>query len=232
MIDWHSHILPGMDDGSRSVEESLAMLKLMSGQGVSCVAATPHFYANAETCDHFLSRRHSSFEALTGHLTNEHPRVLCGAEVRYYPGIAKFNDLSSLTIDGTRVLLLEMPMMHWTEYTVNELIELSVARGLTVALAHIERCLPMQNIKTFIRLRENGILMQVNASYFIRIASRRKAVSLLDTGLIHFLGSDTHNLTDRKPNLESAYKIIEKKFGNYFVVQMNEFGNRHLGHFN
>ncbi len=232
MIDWHSHILPGMDDGSRSVEESLAMLEMMSEQGVSCVVATPHFYANAETYDHFLSRRRSSFEALSGHLTKTHPRVLCGAEVRYYPGIAKFNDLASLAIEGTRILLLEMPMMHWTEYTVNELIELSVTRGLTVVLAHIERYLPMQSIQIFNRLRENGILMQVNASYFKRISSRRKALSLLDAGLIHFLGSDTHNLTDRNPNLGSAYKIIEKKFGNYYVVQMNEFGNRHLGHFN
>lgn len=232
MIDWHSHILPGMDDGSRSVEESLTMLDKMSEQGVSSLVATPHFYANSESFDHFLSRRRSRFEALSGILTENHPKIFCGAEVKYYPGIAKFKDLASLAIEGTQILLLEMPMMHWTEYTVNELIELSATADLKLVLAHIERYLPMQSLQVFDRLRENGILMQVNASYFKKLSSRRKALSLLDAGFIHFLGSDTHNMTDRCPNLGDAYQIIEKKFGNYFVVQMNEFGNRHLGHFN
>lgn len=232
MIDWHSHILPRMDDGSRSVEESLAMLEMMSGQGVSVVIATPHFYANADTLERFLKRRSTSLEALTSHLTGDHPRILCGAEVLYYPGIAKFKELSTLAIEGTGLLLLEMPSENWTEYTVNELIELSSTSGLTIVLAHIERYLPMQSIKVFERLRDNGILMQVNASFFKRFSSRRKALKLLDSGLIHFLGSDTHNLTDRAPNLGTAYQIIEAKFGNYYVVQMNGYGYRQLGHFN
>ena len=232
MIDWHSHILPRMDDGSRSVEESLAMLEMMSGQGVSVVIATPHFYANADTLERFLKRRSASLEALTSHLTGDHPRILCGAEVRYYPGIAKFKELPTLAIEGTGLLLLEMPSEHWTEYTVNELIELSSTSGLTIVLAHIERYLPMQSIKVFERLRDNGILMQVNASFFKRFSSRRKALKMLDSGLIHFLGSDTHNLTDRVPNLGTAYQIIEAKFGNYYVVQMNGYGYRQLGHFN
>ena len=232
MIDWHSHILPRMDDGSRSVDESLEMLEEMSRQGTSVVVATPHFYANQDTIDSFLNRRRSSFESLKPHLTDAHPRIVCGAEVRYYPGIAKFKELSALAIEGTGMLLLEMPSERWTGYTVNELIELSSTSGLTIVLAHIERYMPMQSIKVFERLRENGILMQVNAGFFKRFSSKRKALSLLNSGLIQFLGSDTHNMTDRMPNLGVAYRTIESKFGNYYVVQMNGYGYRHLGHFN
>lgn len=231
MIDWHSHILPLMDDGSRSVDESVSMLNLMSDQGVSHVIATPHFYANVDSIESFLSRRRSSLEALNEHMKKTHPLILCGAEVKYYPGIAKFKDLSLLTIEDTRILLLEMPMIRWTEYTVNELIELSSTRGLTVVLAHIERYFGSQSLQVFHRLRENDIYMQVNASYFNRILSRRKALSLLDAGLIQFLGSDAHNMTDRVPNLGSAYKVIKNRFGENFVKQMNEFGSRHLGHY-
>ena len=232
MIDWHSHVLPRMDDGSRSVEESLKMLDEMRRQGVSVVVATPHFYANQDTIESFLNRRSSSFESLKPHLNDAHPRIVCGAEVRYYPGIARFKELSALAIEGTGLLLLEMPSERWTEYTVNELIELSSTSGLTIVLAHIERYMPMQSIKVFERLRENGILMQVNASFFKRFSSRRKALSWLDSGLIQFLGSDTHNMTDRAPNLGAAFLTIETKFGNDYVVQMNEYGYRQLGHFN
>ena len=230
MIDWHSHILPGVDDGSRNVDESLSMLNIMSGQGVSSVVATPHFYADEESIDSFLARRKKAYETLSPHLNNDIPRIFCGAEVRYYPGIAKLKDIKSLAIEDTRILLLEMPMSHWTEYTIKELIELAGTRGLSIVLAHIDRYLPIQRIDVFERLCENGLLMQVNASFFKSFFNRRKAFSLLDSGIIHFLGSDTHNLTDRSPNLGSAYELIEKKFGKNFVLQMDEFGYRQLGH--
>ena len=59
MVDFHSHILPALDDGSSSVEESIALLKMLSEQGVSAVCATPHFNANRTTVDEFLAARQS-----------------------------------------------------------------------------------------------------------------------------------------------------------------------------
>ena len=73
MIDFHSHILPLMDDGSRSVEESCKMLEELSSQGVTKVAATPHFSANNETVEKFLERRKSSFGMLKEGLTDNMP---------------------------------------------------------------------------------------------------------------------------------------------------------------
>lgn len=230
MIDWHSHVLPSMDDGSQSVDESVAMLNMLREQGADCVLATPHFYANEESVSSFLQRRMSAYALLSQHFTDEHPRVLCGAEVRYYPGIAKMEELDALSIEETRILLLEMPMVKWTEYTVKELIELSVTRRLTIIMAHIERYLALQGMNVFERLRENGLLMQVNASLFERIGSRHKGLKLLSSGMVQFIGSDCHNLTTRAPSLGTAYAYIERKLGTDFIEWMNDFGYRAIRH--
>ena len=230
MIDWHTHVLPEMDDGSHSVEESIRMLQTSGAQGVSYVIATPHFLANEESVDAFLQRRHASYASLQALADPTLPRVLCGAEVKYYPGISKLEELGRLTVEGTSILLLEMPMVKWTEYTVKELIELAGTRGLTVVLAHIERYWALQDKKTFTRLRENGLLMQVNASFFDRFGCRRRAFSLLQSGLIQFIGSDCHNMTSRAPHLACAYERIAKKLGEDFASQMIEYSHNALGH--
>lgn len=222
MIDLHTHILPQVDDGSKSVEESLAMLSALVAQGVDTVAATPHFYANDESVAAFLERRAAAFDrvrAAAGEMT-----LLLGAEVRYYPGIGHMEDLPLLQIGESGLLLLEMPVSSWTEYTVRELSELADSRGIQLVLAHIERYLPLQKPAVWKRLYESGILMQVNASFVTSFATRRKALRMLSEGRVHFLGSDCHNTTTRPPQLASAAAIIEKRLGSDFLGQMNEFG--------
>ena len=229
MIDWHSHILPEMDDGSRNVDESLQMLALLEKQAVNTVVATPHFYANEESVDEFLNRRSKAFETLCSAKGENGIRLLCGAEVRYYPGIGRMQELGKLAIEGTKLLLLEMPMGKWTEATVNELTELSATCGLRIVMAHIDRYLGFVDLKTIDRLCEHGLMMQVNASFFERMGTRRKALKMLDMGLIHFVGSDCHNLTTRPPKVCSAYDAVRKRFGEDFLSQMNAYGNRLLG---
>lgn len=230
MIDWHSHVLPAMDDGSQTIEESLAMLAALKDQGVDIVIATPHFYANEGTVDGFLERRKAAFDLLQSGRKEMSPAVLCGAEVRYYPGISKWQDLGRLTIEGTRILLLEMPMSKWTDYTLGELSELANTKGLKVMMAHIERYLSIQEHGVVQKLRERGLLIQVNASFFEGFVGKRKALRMLGDGLIQFIGSDCHNLTSRAPKLRGAYELISKKYGEDYICQMNEYAHRILGY--
>lgn len=223
MIDWHSHVLPSMDDGSRDVEESVLMLKALKEQGVNTVVATPHFYANDESVDSFLERRKKSFQMLERALEEDDPSILLGAEVRYYAGIARMAELEKLAIESTRLVLIEMPMTRWTEYTVKELVELSGSSRLTVVMAHIERYLKLQPKNVWRRLAESGILMQVNASAFDGMG-KRKAIKLLQSGMLHFVGSDCHNMTSRPPRISSAYELISKKCGEHTISRINEFG--------
>ncbi len=226
MIDWHNHVLPEMDDGSHSVAESITMMRAQAAQGVTTVIATPHFYANDESVASFLKRRSRSKEMLCGQTADSDgmPSLRLGAEVRYYPGISRMEGLSALCIEGSKLLLLEMPMSHWTESMVRELIEMSGKDGMYLVLAHIERYLSLQNREVWSRLLENGILMQTNASFFSAFTTRRKALSLLKEGYIHLLGSDCHNMTSRPPRIGKAFDIIQKRFGADYIRQMNEYG--------
>ena len=110
MIDFHSHILPGMDDGSKNVEESLQILKLMADQGIDKVAATPHFYASlsGESPEEFLIRRNTAEQMLRERIKNEEglPQIFCGAEVKYFRGMSGVEDLKKLTLQGTELLLV------------------------------------------------------------------------------------------------------------------------------
>lgn len=228
MIDWHTHILPGIDDGSRDTEESIKMLSELKAQGIEYVVATPHFIANAESVDEFLERRNKAYANLTAAAGEDLPKILCGAEVKYYPGIARMEGLEKLTVGDTKILLLEMPMAKWTKYTLKELFELASTKGLIIVLAHVERYLAMQEGDTPDKLCENGILMQVNASFINGIWTKRRALKYMAQGYFHFLGSDCHNMTTRAPKIGEAYEFIKKKCGDEYFSQMNKYGYRTL----
>ncbi len=224
MIDWHSHVLPCVDDGSGSTEESIAMLDMLSAQGIKTVVATPHFFANDESVSDFLKRRDEALRILDSELAEKNIEIIPGAEVKYYQGISKLQELGSLCIGDTDLLLLEMSFSKWTEYTVKELVDIASSRKVKIVLAHIERYLKLQRDSVWERLYDSGILMQVNASFFNDLFSRRKAFKMLDEHRIHFLGSDCHNIKTRSPQIGKAYEIIRKHYGDDFIKQMDDYG--------
>lgn len=223
MIDFHSHILPKMDDGSRSAEESEALLKMLCAQKVDTVVATPHFYANSETVSDFIRRRKEAHGELEKKLFEGAPQILLGAEVKYYQGISKMEELKSLCIGESKLLLLEMPFSSWTEYNINEIENIVCTRGITVVLAHIERYLKFQKKSVWDRLWQNGVLMQINADFVIKFFSRRTALKMLEQNKVQFLGSDCHNTESRAPKMQGAVKIISDKLGEDFIAHMKDF---------
>ena len=224
MIDWHSHVLPALDDGSRSVDESLALLKMLSEQGVDTVIATPHFYADRESLSSFLERREGSYKILRDALAEGMPRILLGAEVSYYSGISRLEGLSRLCIEGTDILLLEMPFLKWTESIVREVELMLASTSYTVVLAHIERYFDMRNGEAIERLLSRGALAQSNAGFFCRKGTRRLALKLLRLGTVSLIGSDTHSVEQRPPRIDEACEIIEKKLGNEYIEKINRLG--------
>ena len=221
MVDFHSHILPDIDDGSRSVSESLELLKRLKEQGADIVCATPHFMASQTTPEQFILKRQESFEKLKPSLLAETPKIKLGAEVMYYSGISRLKGLESLCLESTRLLLLEMPYKHWGSSIINELLQLCCLSDFQIVLAHFERYLPYQNQKTIEKLLENDILLQSNASFFINLKTRQKAVGLLKKGKIHLLGSDCHDTSSRPPRLDRAEEIIARRLGKPFIEEFN-----------
>ena len=228
MIDFHTHILPGIDDGSRDVSMSLQMLNAMKKQGADTVCATSHFYATQRTVDRFLFRRHEAWEKLKAVLPPDAPRILLGAEVLYYPGIASMEELPSLCLQGTDLLLLEMPFEPWTAYMTREVNDLARRGDVQILLAHIERYFFYQSIDVWDDFLDLGILMQSNAEFFLSFKTRCKALKLLWDGYIHLLGTDTHNMSSRAPNLDKARARIQKALGEETLEYIDTLGQQLL----
>ena len=227
LIDMHSHVLPAVDDGSESVEESLEMLRLSYSQGVRKMVATPHFYPHSMNPSKFLERREEAAKALAEAVAErkkageELPDVYLGAEVGYFDGISRSSSVSELCILGTNLLLIEMPFARWSESCINELIALK-AKGFCPIVAHYDRYWSYQERGVLERLVDNGIGIQLNAEAFLRFATKRKALGLISEELVDFLGSDCHNMTSRMPNLSEASEAIDKSVGRGCVESLME----------
>lgn len=216
IIDFHSHILPGIDDGSRSVEESIALLRKEAEQGISRVVATPHFYPQLDTPERFLKRRTEAEAILRDEMGKYSglPELSIGAEVYYFNGISNSEAILQLTIDNKRCILVEMPSVPWSNGMYRELEGLYSKQGLLPVVAHVDRYLG--RFRTFgipERLEELPVLVQANAEFFLTKSTAAMALRMLKKSQIHLLGSDCHNLTSRSPNLMEAIAVIEKRLG-------------------
>ena len=210
MIDFHSHILPGMDDGSCSAEQSRLMLQMMAAQGVDTVVATPHYYRLDNTAKEFCARRREALDALRDVLAEEGmPALRLGAEVAYFSGISDCEGLRLLRIEGTRTLLLEMPFRPWNDAIVGDVLALT--EHYTVVLAHIERYWFMQPGKIRRAILHSACRLQVNAMglciWPISAMERR----CLKKGIVQVIGSDCHGHKFRPPCVGRAWKRLDEE---------------------
>ena len=221
MIDFHTHILPGMDDGSRSIEESLAMLQAEADAGIERVVFTPHFYASQNSPKEFLRRRKESWSALLSRMYRGLPKVSFGAEVQYFEGICQAAEIAALRIAGTPYLLLEMPFRRWEDRMLDDILELSTHPDTIVVLAHIDRYLSNVSSRSLAYLRDNGVKIQMNVSVFGERRQGHLAMSMLKAGEVHILGTDCHSMGHRRPNWEllplEAERLLERSAEYYEI---------------
>jgi protein-tyrosine phosphatase len=203
-----------MDDGSRSSDMSLEMLHRMSGYGTDIVAATSHYYRRRESIDSFLDRRAYSFERLSRKLDADCPEILLGSETAFFFGIEEEESIDRLCIEGTRTLLLEMPFSPWTDYELNAVASLCFDRKLVVVLAHLERFVEFQKGSDILeRMLKLPVAVQINAETVLPLLRRGQWIKMFAERKAHVLATDSHNLTDRAPNLGEAREMIRKKAG-------------------
>ena len=214
MIDFHTHILPGMDDGASTPAESLALLREERRQGVRHVFLTPHFYGDEESPAEFLRRRAASFAELKAVLSTAPeketlPALHLGAEVYYFPGLSDCAELLPLSMGQTGCLLIEPPMAPWSASLLEDIEAVGSNLRLVPVIAHVDRyCRLLGDDALFERIAERKILIQVNASFFLRGDSSEAAMERLERGAVHFLGSDCHRLPERGPNLGEAARRV------------------------
>lgn len=237
-FDIHTHILPHADDGSSSSSESISMLCALYDEGVKRVVATPHFYATSDEPEAFLKRRHAAMTRLTDKISKaaetDHalldrlPSIYLGGEIEFFSAMSNAEILKELCISGTSFLLVEMPFDTWTQSMAEELYMLAKKQGITPIIAHVDRYFKFFKNKMLDEMINNGIKVQINADAFLRFGTRRRALDLVKSGRVHFLGSDTHNMGKRAPRFGEATVEIEKRLGSSTLRSIVEESNRLL----
>lgn len=215
MLDVHTHILPGIDDGSRSVEQSLTMLRAEAEQGAKTVMLTPHYRATRESPAEFAGRRAAAEVRLREAVGDQEglPALYCGAEVEFFEGLSHVEELEPLCIGGGSVMLIEMPFCPWNRRMLAEISALQQHRGVQPILAHIERYRSFQPKGLWEELSDRGVWLQCNTSFFRRWQTSRIAMSMLKRRLVDFVATDSHDLERRAPDLGAAMEKIGAKLG-------------------
>lgn len=216
MIDVHSHVLPEIDDGSQNLQISLAMLQMSKEQGVEVMFLTPHFYASENDPETFLHRRAKSARILQEQMNanpSMYPKCILGAEVHYYRGIGHTKAMDLLRMGNSRYILLEPPFRRWTEAFLEDVRLLRDEQNLKIIIAHIERYFDQDSSLLQELLQEPEVYIQSNAECFLSLLKRHKPLKMVKNGHIDFLGSDCHNLQNRRPNLAEGRSIIQGKLG-------------------
>lgn len=217
LVDVHSHILPGIDDGSPDVETSLKMIEALQSQGARAIVLTPHYYSDSISYEDFVARRDNALHLLEKSLPPGSPKLIPAAEVYITKYLLNNSNLDALKIGNTDYALIEHPFScDFSQEIYDRLLSLNYDYGIKPILAHIERYPAFMDdgdlLDSYI---EMGCIAQVNINSFVDSSRslRKKLFKYLESGRIHLIGTDCHNLSSRKPDFETGVNAIIKKCG-------------------
>jgi protein-tyrosine phosphatase len=209
MIDMHSHVLPGIDDGPRSVDGSLELLRAAAAAGITTLMATPHVSSRYRNDTSTIAAAAGALERARGSGEAD-VEVLVGAEVAV-TRIAELEpeELAALRLGDGPWLLVEPPftdVIAGLDATIADLHRL----GHRVLLAHPERCPAFHREPALLEsLVDGGVLTSLTSGSLVgRFGSqaRRMALALLDAGLAHNVASDAHDAVQRPPSIAAELR--------------------------
>ena len=227
MYDLHSHILPGVDDGARSMDETVAMARVAADNGTLQMLVTPHGVDIDENWS--IAHVRKLLSDVTEELRDQGVdlTLLLGMENHLVPGLPQWaTEGRALPINGTKYMLVEMPFTHRPTYLEQALFQLQL-QGLTPVLAHPERIQTIQESPELLaEFVGRGMLSQVTAGSVVGHFGddvRRFTEDLLRRGLVHVLASDTHFADGPRspvlqPGMEAAAEIVGEERARQMVV--------------
>jgi protein-tyrosine phosphatase len=214
MVDIHSHVLCGMDDGASTMEESLALLEIAWESLTTDIVATPHCNPQYAYQPELVDRAVAELNARAG----GKPKIHRGCEFHLtFDNMDRLVDQpSAYTINGRQYLLIECPDSHVGKYT-EPVMERLLERGLVPIVSHPERNPILQRkidrVESWVGL---GCLIQVTALSItggFGEPAKTAAAQLLQRGLAHVVASDAHNPTRRHSSLREAYAAVQSRYG-------------------
>jgi len=219
MIDLHCHILPGLDDGAKTMEESVEMARIARDDGIGTIVATPHLFRGGNTFEKLIGAGEKHEQLRRALETNNiEVDVLSGAEVYISHNLIGEirNKRKSLVLNGSSYMFVEFPPEH-IYHGVKKLIFDLMSEGINPIIAHPERNSVFgQNPVLLYDLIGMGALAQANSGSFTGLYGRRTAdvvVRFLECNLIHFIASDSHGPEVIPPGLSQAVAQAELVVG-------------------
>lgn len=216
MIDIHSHILPGLDDGADTIETTIEMLKVVQADGVKTIFATPHYYRGHFENDYNLVKKYVSDIRNWISLSNSNIQieVLPGQEVfinNYTLRLYKEGIIG--TLNNTRYMLIELPFDNLDNTTLDVIYELRLL-GVVPIIAHPERySFIIEKPSNINQLITEGCLFQINSGNIegtINKQAKKTADTLIKNGICDFIASDIHRIGNRYSRVISAYEKLTK----------------------
>ena len=219
MIDIHNHILPNIDDGSKSVEMSLNMLKYAYEQGITDVVNTVHFQHPLFTdIDHSLERFQKIAKFLQSKLDNSKIpiKIHLGSEVFYYENLIKIINEPLTTMGGGKYMLIEFSPNNIPASQKKILFDLKIS-GVTPIIAHPERYkLVQENFSIIYDWINAGCLIQLDAGSILGLMGKKAKESsllIIKEQCCHIIASDAHNDSSRNFCIKDAYNYVKNIIG-------------------
>ena len=201
-IDYHSHILPCIDDGAESVKKSIMMLEKAKQYGIQAIYATPHCYMHKTNVDMFCEMRKGAYEKIKDEVSNI--PIFMGAEVLLFPGLENLPELEKFCLENSNSLLIEMPLSEsliTEEHFVSAHI---LSKRFSVIIAHANR----YSDAVVQRLLESDVKLQLNVSDVCKKSERKRTEKWLYADAVCALGSDAHRDAGVYKKFDKAYKIL------------------------
>lgn len=219
--DIHIHMLPGVDDGARTMEDALKILDAACRDGTDLFCLTPHFSPG------MFGDKHGSitetFSAFCRVAKEKHPEVsiLLGNELRYNPNCLPWLDQGLCrTMNGTSYVLVDFSEYEERQLIIDAMYKL-LNGGYRPILAHAERYRSLhRDFREIIQFQSAGALIQIDANSLFGgwgILSKGRSRNMIETRLADLVCSDAHNLTDRPPQLSHAYAYVRQRCGEEYA---------------
>lgn len=217
MIDIHCHILPNVDDGSESLEESIAMAKIAESEGITKIVNTSHChfdfkYKKGNELKLELEKFNQALKE-----ENINIEVLLGNELYYTSDlIERFNELDFFSMNNSKYILMEFSPINFPKNIEDVIYEIKI-RGYIPIIAHAERYKQVQeDVNIVLDCIKEGALIQVNASSILGKNGEKAedtSKKLLDNNMVHFVATDAHSSNRRRPLIKDSYNYILKNYG-------------------
>ncbi len=231
MIDLHCHLLPGVDDGSKSMDISLKLANDAVGDGIDYALLTPH-HMNGVYLNHKKGVIQQTQDFQVELDRHKIPlKVFPGQEVRINGDLLTALDQDDILFanEGGQYLMLEFPDDDIPNYTSNMIYEL-MQRGIIPVIVHPERNTKiMKQPDILYDLLNKGCLSQITAGSYVGIFGHKVqkfSKQLIQSGQVYIFASDAHNLPNRKYEMTNAFAKLGNEFGNDYVSKFNENAKR------